>query len=68
MRVDSSCVASKIVGLPDTRALFELLQHAAKHPGYWLEQFILYKEPGAWRWNTSGAAKEVGRLVRQLQH
>jgi hypothetical protein len=46
--------------------LQHLVHLPAKHAGYWLEQFILHREQGQWRWNTAPAASEVNRLLTLL--
>lgn len=33
-----------------------------KHLGWWFEQYVLYSEPGQWRWNTSPADRALAKL------
>ena len=66
-RLDASSLKQEVADRPGLDAMRGLLANQTKHPGYWLEQFILHQEQGNWRWNTSGAASGIGRLLRQLQ-
>lgn len=67
-RLDATRLATFLASRPHVQAqvpgLLQLIGHPAKHPGYWLEQFILHHEAKTWRWNTSGADREVERLLR----
>lgn len=36
---------------------------ARKHLGWWYEQYVLFREPNIWRWNTDPADKSIKDLV-----
>jgi hypothetical protein len=36
-----------------------------RHLGWWFEQYVLYREPGQWRWNTARADRVVAELFAE---
>lgn len=64
-RARADRVADVIKNRPELQRLQVLAQQPrtpAKHLGWWFEQYILYSEPGQWRWNTALASREISRL------
>lgn len=66
LRLNALEFARTMSGRCDLAGLQQLMHLPAKHPGYWLEQFILHHEQRQWRWNTAPAASEVSRLLTLL--
>lgn len=65
-RIPAEKIAATVNGTPDLVGLVPLLNQPKtprKHIGYWFEQYILYAEPGIWRWNTAIADKSIARIL-----
>lgn len=53
---------------PELHALSELILQphtARKHLGWWFEQYVLYREPNMWQWNTDPADKIIHKVISE---
>ena len=65
-RISEALIARVVTQFAELAFLDPLLRQPrtrTTHTGYWFEQFILYKEPRQWRWNTASANKAVAVLI-----
>jgi hypothetical protein len=68
-RISATALASRVSETPELRFLVPLLRQPKaprKHVGYWFEQYVLFSEPGLWRWNTAVAEKAVAAILNTL--
>lgn len=64
-RISATTLAALVDASSELRFLVPLLKQpraARKHIGYWFEQYVLFAEPGLWRWNTAAAEKEIAGI------
>lgn len=65
-RIDEAGLRRAILGTASLQRLAPLLAQSTKHVGYWFEQFVLYEEGHAWRWNTAPADTRAVAVFRSL--
>lgn len=64
-RIQAKRIESIVLEKPELEALRVLTiqpRTPKKHLGWWFEQYVLYSEPGQWRWNTATADKSLAKL------
>ena len=64
-RIQAKHIETIVTEKPELEALRVLSvqpRTPKKHLGWWFEQYVLFSEPGQWRWNTAKADKAVAKL------
>lgn len=65
-RISAASLAKTAANSQELQFLAPLLEQpktARKHVGYWFEQYLLFAEPGLWRWNTAVAERAVDAIL-----
>lgn len=65
-RAPADVLARKVEETPRLAPLAPLLRQprtSKRHLGWWFEQYVLYLEPRAWRWNTSPAERVISQVL-----
>lgn len=60
-------ISDEVKSNGDLQPLEQLSQQvrtARKHLGWWYEQYVLFREPNVWRWNTDPADKIIKTVVQ----
>jgi hypothetical protein len=66
-RISAAAIERQVSSRSELAFLLPLLRQPRtpkRHVGWWFEQFILFEEPGTWRWNTDPADRAIVQAFR----
>jgi hypothetical protein len=65
-RLSADAIRSRVEKVLELQQLVPLLRQPRtprRHLAWWFEQYVLYREPKQWRWNSAGADKAVAEVL-----
>jgi hypothetical protein len=65
-RFSGTRMREAVNSIPELHLLSPLIRQpytARKHPGWWFEQYVLYREPNRWLWNSNPAEKIIHEVM-----